>query len=221
MPHLRRPPSEHLAEFIAGQASLDFTYPHVGATATVSPDGYVTSHTRVKLGEGEQAFLAACRGLRLWRQFDLGWTSIEPSEAPIEAGQTVCVVARSLGLWWLNATRIVYVVDERGRGDGGGDERGASRRFGFAYGTLPSHAATGEERFLVEMDERGGVWYDVQAFSRPRRWYAWLGYPYLRWVQKRFGPQSARAMKRWTQGSDRDETEHLRPGSERDARAET
>ena len=47
-----------------------------------------------------------------------------------------------LGLWWLNACRIVYVVDEAG----------PVTKFGFAYGTLPGHAGTGEERFLVEWD---------------------------------------------------------------------
>jgi hypothetical protein len=39
----------------------------------------------------------------------------------------VAVLARSLGLWWLNACRIVSVVNEDGPG----------KRFGFAYGTLP------------------------------------------------------------------------------------
>ncbi len=30
----------------------------------------------------------------------------------IEAGDVVAVIALNLGLWWLNACRIVYVVDE-------------------------------------------------------------------------------------------------------------
>jgi uncharacterized protein (UPF0548 family) len=69
----------------------------------------------------------------------------------------VAVIARALGLWWLNACRIVYIVDESE----------PLRRFGFAYGTLPGHVGTGEERFLVEWDPAGdGVWYDILAFSR-------------------------------------------------------
>jgi len=46
----------------------------------------------------------------------------------------VAILARSIGLWWLNACRIVYVVDK-------------VDKFGFAYGTLPDHAGSGEERW--------------------------------------------------------------------------
>ena len=69
---------------------------------------------------------------------------------------------------------------------------------GVAYGTLPGHLETGEERFLIEMDERGVVWYDILAFSRPRRFLVRLGYPYVRRLQKRFGRHSAAAMQKAT-----------------------
>jgi uncharacterized protein (UPF0548 family) len=99
----------------------------------------------------------------------------------------VAVVARMVGLWWLKAARVVYVVDEPG----------PIRRFGFAYGTLPDHAETGEERFLVEWDQASGqVWCDILAFSRPRLLLTRLGYPYVRRVQKRFAKESAAAMLR-------------------------
>lgn len=110
-----------------------------------------------------------------------------PEDTPIQKGQVVAVVARILGLWWLNACRIVYVVDENG----------PLARFGFAYGTLPGHAGSGEERFLVEWNPAdGSVWYDILAFSRPNRFLTRLAYRYLRRVQKRFGPASAAAMVR-------------------------
>ena len=77
-------------------------------------------------------------------------------------------MARRLGLWWLNACRIVYVVDEEG----------PVTRFGFAYGTLPGHAGAGEERFLVEWDRASGeVWYDILAFSRPHVFLSPAGLP--------------------------------------------
>ena len=117
-------------------------------------------HTRIKLGEGEEVFRAAKAALERWEQFRLGWVEAWPPETPIQAGEVVAVLARRLGLWWLNACRIVYVVDEAG----------PVSRFGFAYGTLPDHAGTGEERFLVEWDRASGeVWYDILAFSRPHR----------------------------------------------------
>jgi uncharacterized protein (UPF0548 family) len=149
-------------------------------------------HTRVRIGAGEEVFLAAKTALEHWQQFRLGWLELTPADAPIREGQVVAVLARSVGLWWLNACRIVAVIDEDG----------PVRRFGYAYGTLPDHAARGEERFLVEWDRReGGVWFDILAFSRPRHWLARLGYPWMRRVQRRFGRESAAAMCRATPAS--------------------
>jgi uncharacterized protein (UPF0548 family) len=102
----------------------------------------------------------------------------------------VAILARSLGLWWLNACRIVTVVDEEDR-------------FGFAYGTLPDHAGTGEERFLIERDDQdSSVWYDILAFSRPHQFLVRLGCPYMRVIQRRFGRESAAAMCRAVEASD-------------------
>ena len=90
-----------------------------------------------------------------------------------------------MGMWWSIACRIVYVIDEQH----------PVRRFGFAYGTLPGHAESGEERFLVEMDENGAVWFDILAFSRSRHVLARIGNPIVRRLQKRFGRESAARMK--------------------------
>ena len=187
MMSLRRPSDATIREFLATQATLDFTYPAVGATASLPPRGYVVNHTRIKLGQGEVAFRAARAALGRWDQFRLGWVEAWPPGAPIRAGEIVGSVTRLLGLWWLNACRIVYVVDEAG----------PVTRYGFANGTLPGHAVRGEERFLVEWDRVSGeVWYDILAFSRPHRYLTRLGYPYLRRVQRRFGRESAAAMRR-------------------------
>jgi uncharacterized protein (UPF0548 family) len=184
---LRRPSDATIRDFLAAQAKLDFTYLEVGATATTPPSGYVVDHTRIKLGEGEEVFSAAQAALERWDQFRLGWVMARTQEGPIQTGEGVAVVARLFGLWWLNACRVVYVVEERG----------AIRRFGFANGTLPDHAGAGEERFLVEWDQGSGeVTYDVLAFSRPHQWLARLGYSYMRRVQRRFGRESAAAMMR-------------------------
>jgi uncharacterized protein (UPF0548 family) len=182
---MRKPSGEQIQEFLAAQAKLDFSYAAVGATATQPPSGYVMDHTRIKLGDGERDFQAAKTALERWEEFRLGWLEALPSDTPIQVGQVVAVLARPLGLWWLNACRIVYIVEEDGR----------VCRFGFAYGTLPDHVGSGEERFLLEWDQaENGVWYDILAFSRPRHLLARFGYPYMRRVQKQFGPASAAAM---------------------------
>src|SRR3954454_15340198 len=104
----RKPSPSALDDFRAAQAKLDFTYPAVGASASTPPPGYVVDHTRIKLGEGEAIFRAARSALGRWDQFRLGGVEPWPPEAPIRAGEVVGSLARCLGLWWLNACRIVY-----------------------------------------------------------------------------------------------------------------
>jgi uncharacterized protein (UPF0548 family) len=184
---LRKPSAERLRDFLAAQAKLDFSYSAVGATAVVPPAGYVVDRTRIKLGGGASTFAAAKAALGHWEHFRLGWVETWPPEIPIQAGQVVAVIARLFGLWWLNACRVVYVVDEEG----------PVKRHGFAYGTLPEHAESGEERFTVEWNEEdNAVWYDILAFSRPQQLLARLGYPFARRLQKRFARDSGAAMQR-------------------------
>lgn len=186
---LRQPDPAALQHFLDSQRELDFTYQDLGATSRQPPAGYVVDHTRARLGDGERVFVAAKSALESWQQFQLGWLYAWPPNAPLRPGQVVAIVAKSLGLWWLNACRIVYLTDE--------EEEQGQRNFGFAYGTLPDHAGSGEERFLIEMDDDDAVWYDILAFSRPHQALARIGYPYVRRLQKSFGQQSAEAMQKW------------------------
>jgi uncharacterized protein (UPF0548 family) len=56
--------------------------------------------------------------------------------------------------------RVVYVVDE-------------PDRRGFAYGTLPGHAESGEELFVVRYDSATDeVFAQVTAFSRHATWWS-------------------------------------------------
>jgi uncharacterized protein (UPF0548 family) len=101
-------------------------------------------------------------------------------------------MGRALGLWWLNCCRIVYVVNETG----------PIRKFGFAYGTLPGHVESGEERFVIEWNQGdNSVWYDILAFSRPSQVLIRLGSPIVRRMQKRFGRDSAAAVFRSVNGA--------------------
>jgi uncharacterized protein (UPF0548 family) len=185
MVSFRKPSAESTRQFLAGQAKLDFSYSTIGATAGQLPAGFVVDHTRVKLGEGEAAFQAARCALTRWKQYDLGWMEVWPPETPVRTGKVFAIVALALGLWSQNACKIVYVVDESG----------AISKFGLACGTLPGHAAKGEERFLIEWDQAdNSVWYDILAYSRPNSLLARLGYPFVRRAQKRFGRESAAAM---------------------------
>jgi uncharacterized protein (UPF0548 family) len=182
---LPKPSADAVRRFLAEQAALSLTYEAVGATAGTPPTGYDIDRTRVSLGRGEPVFRSAAAALQRWDQFRLGWVEPWPGDTPIRVGEVLAVMGRAIRLWWVNACRIVYVVEETG----------TIAKFGFAYGTLPSHAESGEERFLVEWDQADDrVWYEIVAFSRPHHFLSRLGYPAVRRVQKRFRRDSAASM---------------------------
>jgi uncharacterized protein (UPF0548 family) len=115
--------------------------------------------------------------------FDLGWVSVANPAATIALGQTVCVKVSSLGLWSLNVSRIVEVVD-------------IPNRFGFVYATTGLHVESGEERFLLELDpDSMQVTYSLEAVSRPRNRLAQFGFPITRAFQHRFARESHARMQ--------------------------
>ena len=182
---LAEPSSNTILEFIASQRDLPFSYKTVGATKGQLPSGYTIDHNRVQLGKSISVYERAVRALKEWKQFDLGWVSIVPPDVDIEVGATVAVRARAFGTWSLSAARVAYLIEEDG----------PIKRFGFAYGTLPDHVETGEERFTVEWHEdNDSVWYDILAFSRPRHPLIKLSFPLARMLQKRFARQSMQQM---------------------------
>jgi len=184
---LQKPSAESIRRFLAEQTKLPYNYCAVGATVLTLPTGFVVDRTRIKLGEGEVVFRSAIAALQHWEHFKLGWVAAWSPDTPIKPGEVVAVMGRAIGIWWLNACRIIYVVDESG----------PICKFGFAYGTLPGHVESGEERFLIEWNLHDNrVWYDIVAFSRPNHFLAQLGYPVVRRMQKRFGRDSAASMFR-------------------------
>lgn len=178
---LRKPSSRVVNTFLELQRSCQLTYDEMGCTQNGSVEGFDCDRYRVELGKGEAVFAAACEAIGDWRMFPAAWTQVV-HEHGIRADETIAVLIKVCGVWWLNSTRIVYVIDDR------------ERRFGFAYGTLPGHVESGEELFMVQWDEDDTVWYDLRAVSRPRHWVTRLGYPLARLLQRRFARDSQRAM---------------------------
>ena len=180
---LREPSDREIRNFISSQSNLPSSYSEVGATQDNVPAGYTVDHNRTQLGRGAEIYERAINALKQWRQFELGWVTIEPRDVAIEVGATVAVKARACGLWSLNACHVVYIVDE-------------IRRFGFAYGTLPDHVECGEERFLIEWNPADdSVWYDILAFSKPQHPLVRAGAPVARLLQKRFARDSLAVMR--------------------------
>lgn len=173
------------------QREAPLSYAEVGVSRETpgKVPGYTVDHNRVRLGDGEEVFGRAAEALYAWKMFDLGWVRLSPRGAPVEVGTTVAVLARHHGFRSLNFSRVVYEVS--GEDDG-------IRKLGFAYGTLPEHAESGEERFVVEWHRDGSVVYDLYAFSRPNHLLSRLGYPFARGLQRRFARGSLGAMVRAT-----------------------
>jgi uncharacterized protein (UPF0548 family) len=182
---IARPTPAHIAAHRAAQRALPFTYPGAGTTRDdgPAPPGFDRDRHREELGSGEAAFAKARDAIRRWRMFPAPLAWVEPDgEVPIETGAIAAVIVRAFGVYFLNAARIVYVVDE-------------PRRFGFAYGTLPGHAESGEERFLVEWLPDDRVVYTIIAYSRPRYWPARIARPLVRRLQHRFARESRARMR--------------------------
>jgi uncharacterized protein (UPF0548 family) len=181
----KKPRHQQIEAFLASQQGRPFSYPEVGGTRAQPPRGYFIDHRRTRLGTGNAAFVRACQALRQWKQYGMHWVELHRPDTPLVAGNTVAIVAGRLGLWSLNACRIVYTFDDSGD----------VARFGYAYGTLADHMERGEERFTIEWRrDDDSVWYDLFAFSWPNHFVSQCALPYIRRLQKRFAIDSAAAM---------------------------
>jgi uncharacterized protein (UPF0548 family) len=149
-------------------AALPLTYSEVGATAATLPPGYHHVQKSAVIGRGRQRFEdAAAAGMR--------WGMLRGAGVRVAATTQVAAVGSEVivQLGPVQAPcRVVYVVDE-------------PDRRGFAYGTLPGHAESGEELFLVRYDPTTeNVIAEVTAFSRHGTWWSRLASPVTSLVQR-------------------------------------
>lgn len=151
----------------------ELTYPEVGRTRSGElPSGYRHTRRSATLGTGRQVFDRASQALLRWDMHRGAGLTVHSSGGRASPGADV-VLGWGLGVLRLRVPcRVVYAVDE------------PSAR-GFAYGTLPGHPESGEELFVVRLDDADVVHLDVVAFSRPARWYSRLGAPLAARVQQR------------------------------------
>src|SRR5687768_11552351 len=72
--------------------------------------GYVVDHNRTEIGRGQEAFRRAVAAVRALVMFPKAWIEVFPKTPRIETGEIIAVLARGLGIWSLNFSRIVYVI---------------------------------------------------------------------------------------------------------------
>lgn len=149
---------------------LPLTYQEVGATASGQlPPGYDHLSEMTQIGTGRKRFEEAAHSVMHWGMQRGAGLRVQASSDVAEVS-TVLVV-KMMGL--LRAPcRVVYVIDEP-------DARG------FAYGTLPGHPESGEERFAVRLDpDTSAVYAEVSSFSRPATWWSKAGGPLVSVTQR-------------------------------------
>jgi uncharacterized protein (UPF0548 family) len=153
---------------LADLSGLALTYPEVGATAMTLPAGY--THVRVdrRIGTGRDRFEQAADAVIRYGMLRGAGVRVT---ATTEVAQFGTDVLGRLGPF-AAPCRVVYVTDE-------------PNRRGFAYGSLPGHAVSGEEMFGVRYDPvDDAVYSEVVAFSRPATWWSRLGTPVLSLAQR-------------------------------------
>ena len=153
-------------------ATAPLTYPDVGATRDdLLPPGYAHMQRTELVGEGEPAFRRAVDAVFDWRMQRAIGLRVRASGRASEAGTVVVLTA---GMPWLGydiPCRVVWARTD-------GDERG------FGYGTLPGHPESGEECFVVRVDEYDRVHFTTRVFSRLATPLARAGGPVSRLVQR-------------------------------------
>jgi uncharacterized protein (UPF0548 family) len=151
-------------------AQQQLTYQEVGATAADQlPPGYDHMSVSAQIGTGRDRFEHAAKALMHWGMQRGAGLRVTASTDTVAVSSVVVVTM--LGV--LRAPcRVVYVIEEP-------DVRG------FAYGTLPGHPESGEERFAVRYDPgNDAVYAEVSAFSRPATLLSKLGGPFVTVAQR-------------------------------------
>lgn len=187
---LFEPSDAQIEDFLVRQKELPFSYNEVGASQATIPSGYPVNHHRIRLGIGADAFARAKFAIETWKMYQLDWTRLYPPAAPILVGDVVCVIVNHGFCWSINPCRIIYVLKENKL-----EKDKTIEKFGFAFGTLPGHSETGEERFTVERRHADdSVWFELLSFARPHHILARIGFPFVGFFQQKFAEDSGRAM---------------------------
>jgi len=159
-------------------AALPLTYTEVGATAGVLPQDYHHVHESAVIGHGRQRFDEAADAVMRWGMLRGAGVRVEATTEVAEVGSEVIVRLGPVRA----PCRVVYVVDQ-------------PNHRGFAYGTLPGHAETGEELFAVRYDPTSdAVTAEVTAFSRHGTWWSRLAAPATALVQRTVSKRYVKAV---------------------------
>lgn len=157
----------------------DLTYPEHGATKTTLPPGYHHLERRARLGAGRPVFERAATALMSWQMHRAAGLRVTADGDASPGKRVISRIAPGISA----PCRVVYVIDE-------------PNRRGFAYGTLLGHPESGEEAFIVDIDNADEVWFTVRAFTRPGSLLARISGPLGRGMQRLMAQRYISAMRR-------------------------
>ncbi|CAF2088494.1 BnaA06g25670D [Brassica napus] len=191
-----RPSTEQQQQVINKSGTFNYDNKYRGASSRsvsklkedseVSKDGFLINHSRILVGSGKESYEKGKKALQNWKHFGLDWAFVDPN-TPVETGKKFCVCVKEVLPWVMLPLQVAYV-----------DESKKSRRgpahFGYGSGTLEGHLLAGEERFSIELDGDGKVWYEIMSLSKPAHFLSFLGYPYVKLRQKHFAHHSSDAV---------------------------
>jgi uncharacterized protein (UPF0548 family) len=147
-------------------SAAPFTYAEVGATRdrAAMPPGYRHRERSAVVGSGRSAFERGAAAVLDWRCQRALPLRLRTSGPASEVGAVAVLTAGLPTLGYDIPCRVAWSVT-------GGDEQG------FAYGSLPGHPESGEEAFVVRIDDDGVVRFTTRVFSRLAAPLARLGGP--------------------------------------------
>jgi uncharacterized protein (UPF0548 family) len=154
-----------------GLRDAPFTYAEVGATGDAElPAGYLHGEWTEVVGSGREVFERVAAAILDWVPQRSVGLRVRATGSPGEVGTVVVLTAGLPRLGYDIPCRVVWASTT-------GEERG------YAYGTLPGHPESGEERFTVRLTGAGDVVVTIRVFSRLATPAARLVPPVSRFVQ--------------------------------------
>ncbi len=181
MIRIRKPTELDVLQILERQRDVSLTYESQGQTNGYPPDGFVPNAYSAEIGKGAETFQVAADALQGFEVLRLDWVEAI-TDGPFQPGTNLCLLTHQFGLWVINVVRVVFCTNTEEE----------TTRSAFAVGTLPVHLMRGEEWFVVDHRTDDSVHLHIISFARPRHWLAWLTYPLVRFLQKRFARDAAR-----------------------------
>lgn len=169
--------------------NTEFNHEHafsICANIEAVPAQYVGNHRRIKIGSGLRDFDKAEHILLNFTMINadsLLWANVitlpENQNREVRVGDIIGTHVNCYKLFWsLNPCKVTYV------GKYADHER--KRASQIAFSTVYGHLLEGEERFRVELDFNGDVFFDMFSYSRGHQLLGALAFPFIKPLQRSF-----------------------------------